>query len=138
MLPSFARCQSAPELRRRYVLVVGGFLIFGLGLISAAALFPDLLQRFLPFPIGLFDRSRALDGSIESAWHDMIEDAVKEDASAKAIPSPFERPFLDLWTPARADEAVPALIINTTEVANGYRIVMSPIGVFITRRCASG
>ena len=96
--------------------------------VMAAALFPDLLQRFLPFPIGLFDRSRALDGSIESAWHDMIEDAVKEDASAKAIPSPFERPFLDLWTPARADEAVPALIINTTEVANGYRIVMSPIG----------
>jgi hypothetical protein len=96
--------------------------------VMAAALFPDLLQRFLPFPIGLFDRSRALDGSIESAWHDMIEEAVKEDASAKAIPSPFERPFLDLWTPARADEAVPALIINTTEVANGYRIVMSPIG----------
>jgi O-antigen/teichoic acid export membrane protein len=41
VLPSFARCQSAPELRRRYFLVVGGFLIFGLGLISAAALFPD-------------------------------------------------------------------------------------------------
>lgn len=96
--------------------------------VMAAALFPDLLQRFLPIPIGPFDRSRALDGSIESAWHDMIEDAAKEDASAKAIPSPFERPFLDLWTPTRADEAVPALIINTTEVANGYRIVMSPIG----------
>ncbi len=96
--------------------------------VMAAALFPDLLQRFLPFPIGPFDRSRALDGSIEAAWHDMIEDAVREDAAAKAIPSPFERPFLDLWTPARADEAVPALIINTTEVANGYRIVLSPIG----------
>jgi hypothetical protein len=96
--------------------------------VMAAALFPDLLQRFLPVPIGPFDRSRALDGSIEAAWHDMIEDAVKEDAAAKAIPSPFERPFLDLWTPARADEAVPALIINTTEVANGYRIVLSPIG----------
>jgi O-antigen/teichoic acid export membrane protein len=41
VLPSFARCQSAPELRRRYFLVVGGFLLFGLGLISAAALFPD-------------------------------------------------------------------------------------------------
>jgi predicted acylesterase/phospholipase RssA len=96
--------------------------------VMAAALFPDLLQRFLPFPVGPFDRSRALDSSIEAAWHDMIEDAAKEDISAKALPSPFERPFLDLWTPARADEAVPALIINTTEVANGYRIVMSPIG----------
>jgi hypothetical protein len=86
------------------------------------------LQRFLPFPVGPFDRSRALDGSIEAAWHDMIEDAATEDVSAKALPSPFERPFLDLWTPVRADEAVPSLIINTTEVANGYRIVMSPIG----------
>jgi hypothetical protein len=41
--------------------------------------------------------------------------------------SPFESPFLDLWSPLRSDEAVPALILNTTEVANGYRIVMSPI-----------
>jgi hypothetical protein len=96
--------------------------------VMAAALFPDLLQRFLPIPVGPFDRSRALDASIEAAWHDMIEDAAKEDISAKALPSPFERPFLDLWTPVRADEAVPSLIINTTEVANGYRIVMSPIG----------
>jgi O-antigen/teichoic acid export membrane protein len=41
VLPSFARCQSAPELRRRYFQVVGGFLLLGLGLISAAAFFPD-------------------------------------------------------------------------------------------------
>jgi O-antigen/teichoic acid export membrane protein len=47
VLPSFARCQSAPELRRRYFLVVGGFLLFGLGLISAAALFPDQLLWIL-------------------------------------------------------------------------------------------
>jgi len=96
--------------------------------VMAAALFPDLLQRFLPLPVGPFDRSRALDASIEAAWRDMIADAVKEDPSVKASPSPFERPFLDLWTPARVDEAVPSLIINSTEVANGYRIVMSPIG----------
>jgi O-antigen/teichoic acid export membrane protein len=41
VLPSFARCQSAPELRRRYFQVVGGFVLFGLGLIAASALFPD-------------------------------------------------------------------------------------------------
>ena len=60
--------------------------------VMAAALFPDLLQRFLPFPIGPFDRSRALDASIEAAWHDMIEDAAKEDASAKAHSEPVRAP----------------------------------------------
>src|SRR5262249_47733228 len=82
----------------------------------------------LPLPIGPFDRSRALDASIEAAWRDMIADASKEDASVKAAPSPFERPFLDLWTPARADQAVPSLLINSPEVANGYPLVRSPIG----------
>jgi predicted acylesterase/phospholipase RssA len=95
--------------------------------VIAAALFPDFVQRFLPFPVGHFDRSRALDASIEAAWRDMASDAAKEDPAAAAMANPFERPFLDLWSPKRDDEAVPALILNTTEVANGYRVVMSPI-----------
>lgn len=95
--------------------------------VIAAALFPDLLQRLLPFPVGHFDRSRALDASLEAAWHEMIADAVKDDPALASAPSPFASPFLDLWSPQRSDEAVPALILNSTEVANGYRIVMSPI-----------
>ena len=95
--------------------------------VIAAALFPDLVQRFLPIPIGPFDRSRALDASLEAAWADMIEDAAKEDPAVKEVASPFKSPFLDLWDPQRGDETVPALILNATEVANGYRIVMSPI-----------
>jgi hypothetical protein len=95
--------------------------------VIASALFPDLLQRILPFPIGSFDRSRALDASLEAAWQAMIDDAAKDDPAIASAASPFERPFLDLWSPERADEAVPALILNSTEVANGYRIVMSPI-----------
>jgi len=95
--------------------------------VMAAALFPDFVQRFLPFPISRFDRSRALDASIEAAWRDMMDDAAKDDPSTPAMANLFKRPFLDLWTPVRGDEAVPALILNTTEVANGYRIVMSPI-----------
>jgi predicted acylesterase/phospholipase RssA len=95
--------------------------------VIAAALFPDFVQRFLPVTIGRFDRSRALDASIEAAWRDMADDAAREDPAAADMPNPFESPFLDLWSPQRDDEAVPALILNTTEVANGYRIVMSPI-----------
>ena len=95
--------------------------------VIAAALFPDLVQRFLPFPVRSFDRSRALDASLEAAWRETADDAAKADPAAAKIPSPFEGPFLGLWDTARRDEAVPALILNSTEVANGYRIVMSPI-----------
>jgi Patatin-like phospholipase len=95
--------------------------------VIAAALFPDLVQRILPFPVGPFDRSRALDASLEAAWRGMTAEATREDLAAAKAASPFESPFLDLWTPVRSDEAVPALILNSTEVANGYRIVMSPI-----------
>jgi hypothetical protein len=96
--------------------------------VIAAALFPDFVQRFLPFPIPRFDRARALDGSIEAAWRDMAADAEKDDPDLIGMENPFEAPFLDLWSPVRDDEAVPALILNSTEVANGYRIVVSPIG----------
>ena len=95
--------------------------------VIAAALFPDFVQRFLPFPVGRFDRSRALDASIEAAWRDMAADAEKEDPELIRHGEPVRGPFLDLWSPVRDDEAVPALILNSTEVANGYRIVMSPI-----------
>lgn len=95
--------------------------------VIAAALFPDFVQRFLPIPIGYFDRSRALDASLEAAWRDMLSEAAKDDPALASAANPFARPFLDLWSPKRSDEAVPALVLNATEVANGYRIVMSPI-----------
>lgn len=41
VLPSFARCQSPPELRRRYLQIVGAFILFGLVLIALARFFPD-------------------------------------------------------------------------------------------------
>lgn len=100
--------------------------------VIAAGLFPDFVQRFLPFPVASFDRSRALDASLEAAWDAMAEDAGEEDLDLVVAANPFEGPFLDLWTPERDDEAVPALILNTTEVANGYRIVMSPITTGVT------
>jgi O-antigen/teichoic acid export membrane protein len=41
VLPAFARCQSPRELRIRYFQVSCGFLLLGLSMIAAAALFPD-------------------------------------------------------------------------------------------------
>jgi hypothetical protein len=47
VLPAFARCQSPRDLRIRYFQVCGGFLLLGLSLIAAAALFPDRILWIL-------------------------------------------------------------------------------------------
>jgi hypothetical protein len=47
VLPAFARCQSPRELRIRYFQVCGGFCALGLGLIAAAAMFPDQILWIL-------------------------------------------------------------------------------------------
>ena len=43
VLPSFARCQSAGKLRRRYFQIVGSFVLMGLGLVGLSLLFPNEL-----------------------------------------------------------------------------------------------
>jgi hypothetical protein len=84
--------------------------------IVAAALFPDLLQRFLPFRIGATDRGKALAKGMERAWQ----------ASEPGSKNPFEEAFLNQWNP---ESAAPALLFNTTEVGNGRRLVISPFAI---------
>ena len=82
--------------------------------VVAAGLFPDFLQRFIPFPINGFDRARAFEAGIERAWRK----AVPEDTEYT-----FEKNFYRLWSPKRA---VPALVLNTVEVQSGSRRLISP------------
>jgi hypothetical protein len=84
--------------------------------IVAAALFPDLLQRFLPVPVGATDRGKALARGIEQAW----------DNTQPGSINPFEEGFLRQWRP---QASVPALLVNTTEVRNGRRFVISPFPI---------
>ena len=93
--------------------------------VLAVALFPDLLQRVLPWPIPQFDRAKAIDATLEAAWRRAMEPSGAGEESSRA--HPLEEPFLDLWAPQRDDEAVPALLLNSTEVANGYRTIISPL-----------
>jgi hypothetical protein len=79
-----------------------------------AALFPDLVQRFVPLPI-LDDRAMALEKSWEQAW-------------ARAHPGDRDRfasPFHDLWT--GNPHAVPLLFLNSTVVETGQRAIVSPL-----------
>jgi O-antigen/teichoic acid export membrane protein len=47
VLPSFARCQSPDQLRRRYFQIVAAFCLFGISFIAVAQFFPDQLLWIL-------------------------------------------------------------------------------------------
>jgi hypothetical protein len=84
-----------------------------------STLFPDLLQRFLFWPVPAFDRGLALERGIERNWASV-------DPTG---PNPFEGLFLDI---ADSRSAVPALLFNTTEVESGRREIIAPFPVDVT------
>src|SRR6185369_10301332 len=46
---------------------------------TAYILYPDLLQRFLPFPVPWFDRSRAIEGAWGNAWEKQMKSSCMSD-----------------------------------------------------------
>jgi hypothetical protein len=80
--------------------------------VVAGTLFPDLAQRFIPWPIPALDRARMFEHAVERAW-------VGATGGTE-----FSEPFESLRTDARAG-AVPALLLNTTNVETGLRMVVS-------------
>jgi hypothetical protein len=80
----------------------------------AALLFPDLIQRFLP--LGFPDRAKALEQAWERAWS---RAGFAEDVWA-------DRGFRALWPQERF---VPALLLNSTHVESGKRVIASNLDV---------
>lgn len=75
----------------------------------AGMLFYDLVQRLWPWPIGRFDRSRAL----EQAW---------QRAHSHLPGRPFERPLAQWYEDC---EDLPELMLNATVVETGQRAVLT-------------
>lgn len=82
--------------------------------LAAAGLFPDFLQRFVPWPFPQFDRARALEAAFERAWHETSPDVAV---------NPFAESFYDHW---KQTGPVPALVLNATHVQTGSRVVIAP------------
>lgn len=83
---------------------------------TAALLFPDLVQRFLPLGL-LPDRAEALEEAWETAWKEQLgNDLLGQD-------------FFVSWPPGGGARALPALLLNGTSVASGKRIVTSNLRV---------
>ncbi len=83
-------------------------------------LFPDFLQRFIPRPIPLFDRARALEFAFEEAWFH----------GAIGAPNPLRDSLFNLCgqgEPACSAGATPALAFNVTNVETGMQMVLSPL-----------
>jgi hypothetical protein len=90
----------------------------------AALVFPDLIQRFLPFPIGALDRARRLELAFEHSLDAVMADLKKPDRPNETFGPNFLRArFTEHWSP---EGNTPALVINTTEVGSGRRRVIAP------------
>jgi hypothetical protein len=81
-----------------------------------AMLYPDFIQRFIPVPIPLLDRSRALERGWEEAWR-------QETGNSR-----FSEPLMSLWDEA-SDVWTPSLFLNPTSVEKGNRVIASNIRI---------
>jgi hypothetical protein len=85
-----------------------------------AGLFPDFLQRFIPYPIDAFDRARALELAFENAWRQ----------GGETGPNPISGSLFTLCGSADAgctSGATPAVVFNVTNVETGMQMVLSPL-----------
>ncbi|HXT16451.1 MAG TPA: hypothetical protein VN706_12515 [Gemmatimonadaceae bacterium] len=76
---------------------------------------PDMLQRFLPWPIMAFDRSRGL----EDSWDDSYEHTVARPTMHEGL--------LSLSGDSASRVSMPTLFLNSTHVETGRRYVASPV-----------
>jgi hypothetical protein len=105
--------QAAAFLQNDMLAPVAGYLLF-----------PDLVQRFLPFAVYSADRSRGLERTWQADWDDLERTWT---GATRATPSNwFGRPLEDLYQDGRAD-TLPSLFLNTTRVADGRRVLQSNI-----------
>ena len=99
-----------------------------LGPVAGRMLYGDLLQRFLFFPVKLFDRAHAIELGWESRWHELTGTRY------------FEEPLLKLYEPCDNGNGacnIPVMFLNSTWVEEGTRVVSTNIALdenFITIR----
>ncbi|MGA7932109.1 MAG: patatin-like phospholipase family protein, partial [Kovacikia sp.] len=85
-------------------------------------LFPDLIQRFIFFPIYDWDRATGLEVAFENDW---------DKLSFPNQENPLRQSFYQHWQP---QGNVPALVLNTTIVETGDRLAISPFKIILPNR----
>ena len=83
-------------------------------------LFPDFLQRFVPWPFPIFDRARALEYAFEESWRH----------GGDSGSNPLSGNLFDLCGPAAAaclTGATPAPAFNVSNIETGMQMVLGPL-----------
>lgn len=90
-------------------------------------LFPDFAQRFLPFPVPGFDRTRALEYALENAVSSTLTERSRRTVTGsevwKGAANHMRAAYIGHWQP---DGNAPALIFNATSVGTGERKAITP------------
>lgn len=84
--------------------------------LTASLIFPDFLQRFIPFKIPAFDRAKAL----EHSWENAFELAMHSDH----IENPLQITLTHFWSDDSLYQ-IPSLFLNCTVVNTGQRAIIS-------------
>lgn len=119
------RCgPNAPPVERPFDIKARGQGILSEDFLSpvvASMLYPDLMQRFLFWPIDRFDRALALEKAWERAWDLHVR------GQRNRLGEPLDRLWEDRthWTPA--------LFLNATWVETGKRIIASNVEIAGTK-----
>jgi hypothetical protein len=92
----------------------------------AAMFFPDLFQRFFPFPIAAADRGAALEKAWEYGWQRTV---CGKDERGRPRPNRLAQPFRALWKGRQSEIPLPALFLTGTRVESGKRIITSNLPI---------
>ena len=84
--------------------------------VTAGLLFPDLLQRFIPYPSPISIAPGHSKRAAEEAW----------TAVAGKERNPLREAFWRHW---RTDGASPMLFLGTTIAENGQQVVIAPVNI---------
>src|SRR5581483_6612732 len=83
-------------------------------------LFPDFLQRFIPWPLPAFDRARALEYAFEESWRHGEQGGT----------NPLRSTLFNLCGTGAStclSGATPALAFNVSNIETGMQMVLSPL-----------
>lgn len=108
-------CQSVRELADAFAGRDDLTTVLGLWL------FPDMFQRFLPFPVRAWDRSRGLEEVWSRDWADV---ATRCNIRGQA-PNPWTRPLTDLYSASPGSPELPILALNSTAMNAGLPVLQS-------------
>lgn len=94
----------------------------------ASMLYPEVVQRFIFVPISYFDRSRTLEAAWANAWNAASDQSQTNSCSQNLSKGLLGKSFDALWLNDE-QRRIPSLILNSTQVETGHRVLMSNLPI---------